>query len=144
MRPEAARLKRLARLERIRALAKQDALRVAAEAERHLAQVNALAERTARIAEDYRARRDCHSGAELQRLSQFAGGLAAIGAAASRDAAAAGALADQRQLELARAERSRAAAEDRHKAEIQAQAQVRSGRTPVLAGRKAIGTELET
>lgn len=141
MRPEAARLKRLSRLERIRAIAKQDALRAAAEAERHLAQVNALADRTARIAADYRARRDCDSGTELRCLQQFSGGIAAIISATARDAAAAQSLADQRQCELASAERSRAAAEDQLHAEVRAQ--TRRGKLPALTGRKAIGTELE-
>ncbi len=141
MPPEAARLKRLHRLERIRALAKQDALRAAAEAEGHLTQLNALAERTARIAADYRARRDCQTGAELARLGGFVAGIAAIGTATVRDAVAARDLADQRQQDLARAERSRAAAEDRFRTELQAQAQ--RAKAPALSARKAIGTALE-
>ena len=141
MPPEAARLKRLHRLERIRALAKQDALRAAAEAEGHLAQLNALAERTARIAADYRARRDCQTGDELARLGGFVAGIAAIGTATTRDAIAARSQADQRQQDLARAERSRAAAADRFQREQAAQAQRRKAAT--LTARKAIGTALE-
>lgn len=141
MRPEAARLKRLNRLERVRALAKQDTLRAAAEAEGHLAQLNALAERTVRIAKDYRLRRDCHTGADLQRLATFVDGIAAIGSATARDAAAARGLADQRQQELARAERSRAAVADR--AMIEARAMAQQGKAPALASRKALGTALE-
>lgn len=141
MTTEAARLKRLARLERVRALAKQDALRAAAEAEGHLAQLQALAERTARLAADYRARRDCTTGADLRRLSTFAEGIAAIGSATTRDALAARAAADQRQQELARAERSRAAVEDRVRSE--AARLVRQRSQPALAARRAIGTGLE-
>lgn len=141
MQAEAVRLRRLTRLERVRALAKQDALRAAAEAEGHLAQLNALAERTARIAEDYRARRDCHTGADLRRLTGFVEGIAAIGTATTRDAVTARSLADQRQQDLARAERSRAAVEGRVAAEVKAQAQ--RGKVPALAPRKALGTALE-
>lgn len=141
MSPEAKRLTRLTRLEQLRALAKQDALRAAAEAEGHLAQLNALAERTERIAAEYRARRDCRTGAELRRLSRFVDGISAIGMATTRDAVAARSLADQRQHDLAQAERSRAAAQDRVEAEVRAQAQ--RGTAPALAGRKAIGTALE-
>lgn len=141
MRPEAARLRRLTRLERVRALAKQDALRAAAEAEGHLAQLSALAERTARIAEDYRARRDCHTGADLQRLGGFVAGIGAIGAATTRDAIAARSQADDRQQDLARAERSRAAVAERVAQETRLLA--RQGQTPALANRKALGTALE-
>ncbi|MFZ5744936.1 MAG: hypothetical protein ACOY7T_10740 [Pseudomonadota bacterium] len=141
MRPEAARLRRLTRLERVRALAKQDAVRAAAEAEGHLAQLNALAERTARIAEDYRARRDCQTGADLQRLTGFVEGITAIGTATTRDAVTARSLADQRQQDLARAERSRAAVEARVSSEARALGQ--RSQTPALAPRRALGTALE-
>lgn len=142
MRADAARLKRLQRLERVRALAKQDALRAAAEAEGQLAQLHALAERTARIAEEYRARRDCRTGADLQRLTGFVAGIGAIGTATARDAITARNVADQRQQDLAHAERSRAAAEDRFRHEMRTQAQ--RGKAPALTGRKAIGTALES
>ncbi|MEY4474015.1 MAG: hypothetical protein RL671_2319 [Pseudomonadota bacterium] len=138
---DAARLRRLNRLERVRALAKQDALRAAAEAEGQLAQLKALAERTALIAEDYRARRDCQTGADLRRLATFVDGIAAIGTATTRDAITARGLADQRQQDLARAERSRAAAEDRIHAEARVQSQ--RGKIPTLTGRRAIGTGLD-
>ena len=138
---DAARLRRLNRLERVCALAKQDALRAAAEAEGQLAQLKALAERTAQIAEDYRARRDCQTGADLRRLATFVDGIAAIGTATTRDAITARGLADQRQQDLARAERSRAAAEDRIHAEARVQSQ--RGKIPTLTGRRAIGTGLD-
>lgn len=141
MKAEAARLRRLTRLERIRALAKQDALRAAAAAEGHLAQVIALAERTAQLAEDYRARRDCRSGDDLRRLASFSAGIAAIGTATSRDASVARQTADQCQRDLAQAERSRAAIEDR--AAAAARALTRAAAQPVLAPRRAIGTALE-
>ena len=141
---DAARLRRLNRLERVRALAKQDALRAAAEVQALQAQgatLSALAERTAQIAEDYRARRDCQTGADLRRLATFVDGIAAIGTATTRDAITARGLADQRQQDLARAERSRAAAEDRIHAEARVQSQ--RGKIPTLTGRRAIGTGLD-
>ncbi len=138
---DAARLKRLTRLERVRALVKQDALRAAAQAEGQLAQLKALADRTARIAEDYRARRDCENGADLKRLNGFVDGIAAIGLATSRDAVTAHGLADQRQQELARAERSRAAVEERVRTETRAQAA--RTKLPALAPRRSLGTALE-
>ena len=53
---DAARLRRLHRLEKVRAIARQTAAREAAEAEGTLAQLRALAERTAQMAEGYRAK----------------------------------------------------------------------------------------
>lgn len=141
MAAERARLRRLNRLERVRALAKQDALRAAAEAERHLAQLTALAERTASLAADYRTRGDCRIGADFRQLQAFASGIAAIGAATARDAARARAEADQRQQELARTERSRAAVADRAAAE--ARDLTRARQHPSLGTRRALGTALE-
>lgn len=141
MQPEASRLRRLTRLERVRALSRQDALRAAAEAEGHLAQLSALAERTARIAEGYRNRRDCQTGADLQQLAGFVAGIGAIGTATTRDAAAARSQADERQQDLARAERSRAAVAERVAQETRLLA--RNGQSTVLAPRKALGTALE-
>jgi hypothetical protein len=141
MQAEAARLRRLTRLERVRALAKQDALRAASEAEGQLAQLDALATRTALIAADYRARRDCSSGAELRRLAAFSAGIAAIGSGTTRDAQIAREHADLRQQDLAQAERSRAAVEARTTQEARAIA--RRANSPILGARRRIGTGLE-
>lgn len=141
MAPDAARLRRLTRLERVRALAKQDALRASAEAEAQLSQLEALANRTAQLAADYRARRDCTSGAELRRLTAFSQGIAVIGNATTRDALTARNHADHRQQDLAQAERRRAAVEARVDEEARALARRKS--TPHLGARRELGTGLD-
>lgn len=141
MTPDQARLRRLTRLERVRALARQDALRAAAEAEAHLSQLTELAERTERLATDYRARRDCTTGAELRRLSAFAEGISAIGMATTRDAVAARRHADDRQQDLAQAERRRAAVEERVRETARDLARQRT--TTALGARRELGTGLE-
>ena len=141
MQAERARLKRLQRLEKVRAIAKQAAAGESARAESTLAQLEALASRTRRMADEYRARTDFRDGLELRQLGQFVSGLNAITATTSGDALNARALADRKQLELAQAERSRAAVEDRAKAGAAALA--RRSQPQALGGRKAVGTPLE-
>ena len=141
MRPEAARLKRLQRLEQVRAIAKQSAALEAARAEGTLAQLEALAERTRRMAEDYRGRTTPRDGLDLRQLGSFVAGLDAISHTTTNDAAKAQRIADARQQDLAQAERRRAAAEDRARSEQRALSQAA---TPlVLGGRKPVGTGLE-
>lgn len=113
MKAERDKLKRLQRLEKIRAIAKQTAVTEAARAEQTLAQLNALAERTRALRNDYAARTDMDNGAELSRMVRFVGGLQGIATTTQADAARAHALADRRQSELASAERRRAAVEER-------------------------------
>ena len=141
MQAERARLKRLQRLEKVRAIAKQAAAVESARAESTLAQLEALAMRTRRMTDEYRARTDFRDGLELRQLGQFVSGLNAITATTSGDALNARALADRKQLELAQAEHSRAAVEDRAKAGAAALA--RRTQPQVLGGRKAVGTPLE-
>ena len=78
---------------------------------------------------------------ELRQLGQFVAGLNAITATTSGDAVNAKALADRKQRELAQAERSRAAVEDRAKAGTAALA--RRSQPQALGARKAVGTPLE-
>jgi hypothetical protein len=125
MRPEQARLRRLQRLERVRAIAKHEALRAAASAEGSLAQLLGLARRTAAMAEDYRARSGMSDALALAQHHAFATGLTGIHAATSGDAAQAQALADRMQEELALAERRRAAVDDRARSEERQLAQHR-------------------
>ena len=141
MQAERARLKRLQRLEKVRAIAKQAAAVDAARAESTLAQLEALAMRTRRMADEYRARTDFRDGLELRQLGQFVSGLNAITATTSGDAVNAKALADRKQRELAQAERSSAAVEDRAKAGAAARA--RRSQPQALGARKAVGTPLE-
>lgn len=141
MRDEQARLKRLKRLERVRAIARQEAALAAAQAEGTLAQLLGLARRTQAIAEDYRVRRDMNDGLALRQHNGFVSGLAGIQAATSGDVAQARILADRRQEELAFAERRRAAVEERAHNE---QRQLDQRRLPLsLGARRQLGTTFE-
>lgn len=141
MHPEARRLRRLHRLEKVRAIAKQAAAQEAAQAEGTLAQLKALADRTRAMADDYRTRSALHDGQELRQLGLFVEGLTAISTATLRDAAQVRTLADSKQDELAMAERRRAAVEDRARAGERALALRQA--SPVLAARRRVGTGLE-
>lgn len=141
MQPERARLKRLQRLERVRAIAKQTAAVAAAEAEGTLAQLQALAQRTGRLAADYTGRSDAGDGMALQQLTRFVGGLQGISAATLGDAARARDLADRMLAELAAAERRRAAVEDR--ATRQERALTTRSKPVSLTARRGFGTGLE-
>ena len=141
MQPELRRLKRLQRLEQVRAIAKQAAAQDAARAESTLHQLRGLAERTRTLASGYDARSLAVDGHALRQLSQFVAGLSGISASTERDAQAAQDLADRKQQELARAERARAAAETR--AESQAQVVALRLARPELSARRTVGTELE-
>lgn len=141
MRPEARKLARLRRLEKIRALAKQEAAQLAAEAEGALSHLRSLETRTRAMADAYRDPGALADGQALRQQVLFTHGLAGISAATSRDATAAQVAADARQLELALAERRRAAVEDRALASARAIAQRQSH--PAAAARKPVGTELE-
>lgn len=141
MRAEAARIRRLQRLEQVRALAKQTAALEAAQAEGTLNQLELLVARTGAMANDYRGRTGFSDGLTLRQQSGFVAGLGLITAATQGDAAQARTVADHKQQELALAERRRAAVEDRAKAGTLALAQ-RSTQA-VLGGRRAVGTDLE-
>ena len=138
---EAARLRRLQRLEKVRAIAKQTAAREAAEAEGTLTQLMALAERTAKMAAAYRAEAGPALAHELQQLGRFSAGLRGISEATNSDAERARSFADRKQQVLAQAERARSAVEDRAAAEARSLAQRRQ--QLVLGGRRAVGTGLE-
>ncbi|WP_343613392.1 hypothetical protein [Novosphingobium sp.] len=113
MKAERAKLARLQRLEKLRAIAKQNAVTEAARAETTLTQLNTLAERTRSLTQEYAARRDMADGADLARMARFVMGLQGIAATTNADRQRAHALADRRQAELVAAERRRAAVEER-------------------------------
>ncbi|HCF24401.1 MULTISPECIES: hypothetical protein [unclassified Novosphingobium] len=141
MRAEAARVRRLQRLEKVRAHAKQAAALEAARAEVTLAQLEALAARTEAMAADYRGRTGLRDGLELRQLGQFVAGLTGINNTTRGDALQAQQLADAKQQELALAERRRVAVEDR--ARLGERALAQRLQTPVLGSRRAVGTGLE-
>lgn len=141
MQAERARLKRLVRLERVRAIAKQTLAAEAAQAEGTLAQLEALASRTQRLAIDYSGRHDPGDGLALLQLGQFTAGLQGISVATRGDAAQARHTADRKQAELALAERARAAVQDR--ADQQARSIATRAGAPALGTRRGFGTGLE-
>ncbi|MCB2076677.1 MAG: hypothetical protein KDE55_03155 [Novosphingobium sp.] len=139
--PDKAKLKRLHRLERVRAIAKQAAAREAAEAESTLAQLEALAERTRRLAAEYAARNETPDGAALIQIGRFAAGLQHIHETTTRDSVRARQVADGKLAELSAAERRRAVVEDRAVATARSLASSRD--LPSLAAMKRFGTGLE-
>ncbi|MBV1690684.1 hypothetical protein KRR38_24140 [Novosphingobium sp. G106] len=141
MKAERDRLKRLNRLERVRDIAKQTAAAEAAQAEGTLAQLEALAERTRRMAEEYAARIGAQDGASLRQVNSFARGLEGISANTSNDAANARRIADFKMQALSQAERRRAVVEER--AERQARVIAKGSETPVLGARRKSGTDLD-
>ncbi|WP_298288196.1 hypothetical protein [Novosphingobium sp.] len=145
MSADRAKLKRLRRLERLRAITRQTALGEAAKAETTLAQVITLEARTAALITAYAARRDAIDGGELQRMQQFIAGLTRIADTTAGDLARARSHADARAAEAAEAERRRAAVEDRVSATQQRIARkAAESATPAAAAAKgAVGTALE-
>lgn len=134
MKAEQQKLTRLLRLERVRAIAKQSAASEAARAENTLAQLQALATRSGKLAAEYNGRIDAMDGADLRRLAVFASGLQGVCRNTRADAARAQSLADLRQAELASAERRRAAVEER--ATAASRDIVASRQAPILSGRR--------
>lgn len=139
--PDRQRLVRLQRLEKVRAIARQQAAAEAAAAEGTLAQLLALAERTGQMASDYAARRDAPDGAALRQLTRFREGLEGVSRGTNADAERARGHADLKLRALSEAERRRQAAEDRAASEAKALAS--AGQQAPLGARKALGTELE-
>lgn len=141
MKAERARLLRLQRLEKVRAIAKQTVAAEAAQAESTLTQLEALAERTRRLVADYTGRREVTDGAALQQIGRFADGLKGIHDTTARDALRARSFADGKFTDLGTAERRRAAVEER--AEKQARAIANRSEAPALGRRKGFGTNIE-
>lgn len=141
MPPDRRRLARLQRLEKVRAIARQQAAVDAAAAEGTLAQLLALANRTGQMASDYAARRDAPDGAALRQLTAFRKGLDGVSRETRSDAAKARGQADLKLRELSEAERRRQAAQDR--AASEARALAAAGQQAPLDARRKLGTELE-
>jgi hypothetical protein len=113
MTPDGIRLGRLKRLEKLRAIVRQGALAEAGRAEARLARLQAVAERTAGLIDEYAGRNDAACGADLVRQRLYLGELHRLAVQNSAEVAQARAAADARAAEAAAAERSRAAVEDR-------------------------------
>jgi len=145
MSADKAKLKRLRRLERLRAITRQTALGEAAKAEAALAQVANLEARTAALIEAYALRRDAADAGELQQMTQFVSGLTRIAETTAGDLVRARAHADARASEAAEAERRRAAVEDRLSAtEQRITRKAAESAVPTSAGSPGpVGTPLE-
>ena len=107
------KLARLQRLERLRDIARQQALAEAGRAEGTLAQLSALVERTQAMHGHYAARQDASDGHALVHQYRFVEGLGRVAEGTRADADRARTTADARNAEAAQAERRRAAVEDR-------------------------------
>lgn len=141
MQPERAQLRRLKRLERVRAIARETAAVEAAAAESTLARLLALAGRSSDLAGSYAGRADAQDAFALSQLLRFAQGLDQVARATRADSARAQDLADRKQAELAAAERRRALVEERALATARIVAARRE--VPALGARRASGTELD-
>lgn len=141
MKAERARLLRLQRLEKVRAIAKQTAAAEAAQAESTLAQLESLADRTRKLVSDYSGRTEARDAAALQQIGRFASGLRGIYDTTSNDAQRARGFADNKLANLGAAERRRAAVEER--ADKQARVIASKVEAPALGKRKGFGTGLE-
>src|ERR1700741_841245 len=105
MKAERDRLKRLNRLERVRDIAKQTAAAEAAQAEGTLAQLEALAERTRRMAEEYAARIGAQDGHARRQANSSARVLGGFSTNTPNAAANARRIADFKMQALSQAER---------------------------------------
>lgn len=139
MKAERHKLARLLRLERMRAIARQNAASEAARAESTLAQLQGLAARSGDLAAGYSGRTDAQTGADLRRMVVFTTGLHGVCSNTSADAARAQNIADLRLAELASAERRRALAGDRAGAAVRAIAT--GAQLPILSARRMRGGE---
>lgn len=141
LKPDARRIARLHRLEKVRAIARQAAALEAAEAESTLARLMLLADRTAGLAASYAARGDAADGAALRQLVRFREGLDEVRRGTSADVASARTHADGKSRALSEAERQRQAVEDRRVAGERALAA--SANAPSPTGARRFGTGLE-
>jgi hypothetical protein len=119
MKAERARLTRLKRLEKLRAIARQNALAEAGKAETRLAGLETLGQRTATLITGYATRTDAQCGADLVRQRIYLGELQSMATRTAADIARARDHADARGAQAAAAERSRAAVETRIEATAQ-------------------------
>jgi hypothetical protein len=107
-----AALRRLGRIERIRAIARQTSAAEAAAAESARAQLTALAGRTRALAAEYACADSVGDGAALALAIRFGAGLQSLCGVTEHDAARAEAIADEKLVALADAERRRAWSEN--------------------------------
>lgn len=141
MTTDKSHIRRLQRIERLRAIAKRDAAQASAQAEGTLAQLERLSQRTQAMRDDYGARTGMRDGMALVQHQAFIAGIGTVHRTTSGDAAQAQATADRLQQELAAAERRRSAVDARLQTAQRALAQGNEDRP--FGSRRAIGTGLE-
>ena len=105
MTADRAKVARLKRIERLRAIEHRVKIGEAALAEAALAGAGALADRTGRLAASYRGRAEAGDGATLARLQHFTAGLLALHAGTSAGVASARDRADTARQAAAAAEK---------------------------------------
>ncbi|WP_295635671.1 hypothetical protein [Novosphingobium sp.] len=130
------KLARLQRLERLRSIARHQALTEAGRAEGTLAQLTALMERTQAMHGHYAARADAGDGHALVHQYRFVEGLGRVADGTRADADRARTNADARNAEAAQAERRRAAVEERAIAHQRTMAR-KTAAQPVGSSRRA-------
>ncbi len=141
MKAERAKLKRLMRLEQIRAIAKQTAAAEAAEAESTLAQLTSLSNHTGQLAAQYALRPGASNGAQLRHQGAFVRELRNLSATTANDASRAQVIADGKLADLAAAERRRAVVEER--TDRQKRKLTKAAQAPSSGTRRGFGTGLE-
>jgi len=138
-----ARLKRLRRIEKVRAVAKEMKLAEAARAESTLHQLRGLAERTREMAAGYSARADSSDAAQLAGMFSFSQSLHRMSDKVSADAVSAQHLADRLGRDVHAAERSRATAQERADNYQAALGRAATSKYADAPGRKGFGTKFE-
>lgn len=113
MTPDRRKLARLHRLARIRSIARHDAAARAAQAEDVFARIVALDGQTNALARRYETREQCRDADSLRQLDTFVSALRTMGVETARQIETARSDADNRQAELARAERRRTVVAER-------------------------------
>lgn len=136
-----ARLKRLRRIEKVRAVAKEMKLAESAQAESTLHQLRTLAQRTREMAAGY-ARGESADAITLHSNFTFAQSLRQMSEKVSADAVTAQHVADRLSRDVHAAERSRATAQERADDYAAAMGRAAATRYADGPGRKGIGTKV--
>jgi len=138
-----ARLKRLRRIEKVRAVTKEMKLAEAARAESTLHQLLGLAARTRDMAAGYSARADSTDAAQLAGLLSFSQSLHRMSEKVSADAATAQHHADRLGRDVHAAERSRATAQERADQYEAVLNRAAAAKYADAYGRRGFGTKFE-
>lgn len=138
-----ARLKRLRRIEKVRAVAKEMKLAEAARAESTLHQLRTLADRTRDMAAGYSAHGNSRDAWQLSSMLSFSQSLRQMSDKVSADAESAQHVADRLGRDVHAAERSRATAQERADQYQAAMGRTAASKYSEAAGRKGFGTKFE-